>query len=320
VKLRERLPGLLVVALVALLMVVGLTTALFSPFIGGEGQGAIVILAVFAVLIVQILHFHLLTRQLGRLEGKLQALSPAGPSGTADAQKQASAPSSSAPPSKTTHGSAGNPIHGSSRNPPPAKHKTSVPAGPVASQPAPPPATDPAEEELQFDDPAANRQTTLELWARMESGEALAFPPATGSGPEPAAARESNTAAGGARAVVLDALEVVQACNDYMVNGNGLFDARGLQEHLAAAGIRAAVLAPDNFVGMGAPVLGIAEPGSRERVFLLPDFTRPPKALAAWFDLDSEIRNSTRMNRLVRAAELRRSGERYELRQRGALE
>lgn len=321
--LGQTLSRLLVIAMVSVSLALGLSAVLLTIVIG-EGPSAIVILFVFAALIVQIVHFQMLTRQLSRLDDKVKALTPA-----ASDHREVNPPSPATVPPPPVQSSKPlqlppvGPIHGSSKNPPPSRQGHSVPGSagkPTAHQQTGfPPAARPAE---TFDEnPAASLRVTQEILAEMDRQEALGSPIAAGREPAPAPLRSPASAATEPKPGIpqLHPTEIAQVWNRYLEVGNGQFNTKGLQEFLGSAGIRADVLPPDDLVGMGNPVLGISEPGSRERVFLLPDFTRPPKAVSSWFDLDSEIRNSTRMNRLVRVAELRRRGERYEL-QRGTLE
>lgn len=102
---------------------------------------------------------------------------------------------------------------------------------------------------------------------------------------------------------------------------NGVFDAKSLATALAAAKVEAEIKPPDNFVGLGLPLLVAIEPGQRERAFLLPDFTRLPKAFVKWFDLGpAATAPSARIERLSRPAELKRSGDGYELASKGRIE
>lgn len=124
-----------------------------------------------------------------------------------------------------------------------------------------------------------------------------------------------------ARGRRLEPTALAAAWNDLLINGNGVFDARSLVAALAAAGVEAEILPPDNFVGLGVHLLVAAEPGQRERAFLLPDFGRPPKAFTTWFDLGPAATGpSGRMERLSRPAELKRKGAGYELALRGRIE
>lgn len=242
----------------------------------------------------------------------LPAFAPDGKAAFSGAEVAAAPPvaSPSARPPISSSG-AGRP---SSLGPPaaPGPNASPSPAGseswPAADRPAPW-----AEEE----DPQTSARRTREILDRLDLPRA--FEPAGGAGGGTAPASAAPSPAEKPRGD-LPASEVVRVWNHYLLTGNGRFDAKGLKDFLAAAGIEAVVLPADHLVGMGKPVLGVAAPDSRERVWLLPDFTCAPRALGAWFDLDVEIRSATRMNRLIRAAELRRNRESYELAQKGALE
>lgn len=308
----------LVVVLVPLLLVLGCAVALLGLRIGPrleEGLSAVVGLIVTAALVVQILMFHQLSRMLKRLEESVRTMGTAPdprspisrPGGPPSAGGTAPVPASFPPPHS---------IKGSSSKPQARGHKTPPPSGnPRVPQSAPPPPY-----EVPFCDPVADLERTQNERERLERESAVGEPRASAECWALAGDREGEGSANAAKAVLLDPVEIGAAWNSYLINGNGRFDAKGLREFLVAAGIEAEVLPPDDFVGLGAPLLGVAAPGSHDRVLLLPDFTRPPRALAQWFELDSEIRNATRMNRLVRVAELRRSGSSYELRQPGVIE
>lgn len=148
---------------------------------------------------------------------------------------------------------------------------------------------------------------------RFYGGEWTAQEPASASG---AAGAES--ARSGRQ---LEPAALAAAWNDLLCSGNGVFDAKTLAAALLAANVKAEIQPPDNFVGLGIPLLVAVEPGQRERAFLLPDFTRLPKAFVKWFDLGpAATAPSARIERLSRPAELKRCGDRYELAVKGLLE
>lgn len=309
--------GYLWAVLPALAIGLGLGCALVVPAFE-QKLSAIVIFVVPVALGVQAVLFFRLTQLLARIEGRVALSGPVLDGVSASPPAAAPAPPAPTPapapaPTAVTRPLPAAPIAGSSRNPPPAKHPAPASTGRGPAAPSPLPLA--AAEEPEYEDPAANRQGMLALMEQFDRGEAPASPerppPASGSAPPPAEPR------GEAKAAELDAQAVVQVWNHYLIHGNGHFEAKGLEAALAAAGIRATVLPPEDLIGLGAPVLGVAAPGSRERVILLPDFNRPPRAVAQWYDLDPD---TTRMKRLVRAAELQMDGAGYKVRPRGFLE
>lgn len=184
----------------------------------------------------------------------------------------------------------------------------------------PPPAAAPTSP--AWHEPAASPGNTPERRPEAAPPPFPASPAPSGSGyglgvwGEPAPPRAEP-----ARGRRLEPAALAAVWNDLLINGNGVFDARSLAAALAAAGVEAEILPPDNFVGLGVHLLVALEPSQRERAFLLPDFTRLPKAFVKWFDLGPAATGpSGRMERLSRPAELKRSGARYELAIRGLIE
>lgn len=174
----------------------------------------------------------------------------------------------------------------------------------------------------EVENPEESLRRTRDAMAREEEsgrsshhGHRVGHPLARASEPNLSGRPSTSPASGG-----LQGSEVAAAWNEYLARGNGLFDSSGLSQALEGAGLRAEVLQPDNLVGFGTPVLGIAEQGRRERIYLVPDFTRSPQAVTDWFKLDPGMPRTARARRLIRPAELKREGSQYKLVTEGILE
>lgn len=167
------------------------------------------------------------------------------------------------------------------------------------------------------EDPAASLIRTQELWKEMDVAASTRLSISTGN-QDPYPSSESKPK--GLPETRILASTISKVWNDYLAEGDGHFNIKGLTEALSSAGVEAMVLPPDELVGLGNPVLGIVDTNSPQQVFLVPDFTRPPRTVERWFKLEAGLAHSARIGRLVSPAQIELRGESYEVISWGRLE
>ena len=120
-------------------------------------------------------------------------------------------------------------------------------------------------------------------------------------------------------AVEVSLSSLIDVWETYLSHGDGRFNAKGLQRQLEEKGISASVI-PGEHLEAGDRVLGVALPSWGDIVYLLPNFTKPPRAVSDWFESKgSESRRAT-IQRLVEPAAGRRSSRGWEIQKKGVVE
>ncbi len=112
---------------------------------------------------------------------------------------------------------------------------------------------------------------------------------------------------------------LVAAWDHYLREGDGRFEARGLDRSLQAQGV-AAHAVPGEDLGVGAGYLGVVASPGADTVFLLPSFKLPAHALANWFSSPGHGSRQALICRLVRPATARRADGRLNLVEMGEVE
>lgn len=132
--------------------------------------------------------------------------------------------------------------------------------------------------------------------------------------------RDPEAAAGGmhSAAPTLDPGSLIEVWDRYLSQGDGHFDASGLQEQLEAVGVEGGVVAGHE-LGVGDVVLGVYGPEDAQRLYLLPNFSYSPGAVAEWFVDEGSGGRNAMIQRLNQVAVVRRVGQGIELVQQGAV-
>lgn len=118
--------------------------------------------------------------------------------------------------------------------------------------------------------------------------------------------------------------DLIAAWNDYRREGDGHFSHRGLQGVLDRRGLEADVSHGDR-VGAGGAVLVVETPSDTPNFYVLPSFNKSPRAVADWFDDDSDGALTGRTRRVTRVAQGRWGehgtgiGRRFEVLERGEI-
>lgn len=98
----------------------------------------------------------------------------------------------------------------------------------------------------------------------------------------------------------LDGDQLRNVWHTYRQDGDGNFNVRGFEIELQKAHVDARVLRADQMPVYG-PVLGLVGDGQEDLVHLVPDFTKPPTAMAKWF-ADQGTGTRQRVKQLHRVA------------------
>jgi hypothetical protein len=130
--------------------------------------------------------------------------------------------------------------------------------------------------------------------------------------------RHSTPSAGheyGPRSAV-DRDRLIEVWEDYWRHGDGHFNAAGLRRHLRDAGLGGEVVSDQSF---GDQVLAVKFDDSGT-LYLLPNFAKPPRAVAEWFDAIGTSSRLARIGRLHEPARVRRAPGGIEVVQKGTVE
>jgi hypothetical protein len=112
---------------------------------------------------------------------------------------------------------------------------------------------------------------------------------------------------------------LVEAWGSYFDKGNGRFDANGLRQYLEPAGIKADILSGDQIeAGDNVLIVDLRE-GSGE-LHVLPNFTKPIRALEEWFRPLGSGDRTAFPQRLIRPATARRWDGRITFESKGEVE
>lgn len=95
--------------------------------------------------------------------------------------------------------------------------------------------------------------------------------------------------------------DLLAAWDDYRRDGDGHFNPRGLQEVLDALGLAATVSGGERIGARGA-VLIVETPAGAPDFYVLPSFSKSPRAVADWFDDNGDGALTGRTQRLIRLA------------------
>jgi hypothetical protein len=112
---------------------------------------------------------------------------------------------------------------------------------------------------------------------------------------------------------------LVEAWDSYFGNGNGRFDTNGLRRYLDAAGIKADVLSGDQMEAGDNVLIVDLRDGSGE-LHVLPNFTKPIRALEEWFRPLGSGDRTAFPQRLIRPATARRWEGRITFESKGEVE
>lgn len=112
---------------------------------------------------------------------------------------------------------------------------------------------------------------------------------------------------------------LVEAWDSYFGNGNGRFDTNGLRRYLDAAGIKADVLSGDQMEAGDNVLIVDLRDGSGE-LHVLPNFTKPIRALEEWFRPLGSGDRTAFPQRLIRPATARRWDGRITCESKGEVE
>jgi hypothetical protein len=113
--------------------------------------------------------------------------------------------------------------------------------------------------------------------------------------------------------------DLIEAWEAYLRHGDGRFNAKGLERQLEKKGISARVLSAEH-LGMWDHVLGVVFDASDGGVYLLPDFTKPPRAVSEVFYSRGDESRRAKIKRLVQPAVARRKSGGWHLEQQGQVE
>ncbi len=111
---------------------------------------------------------------------------------------------------------------------------------------------------------------------------------------------------------------LVEVWDNYYRKGDGRFNVKGLQRHLEEARISAEVLGGDQ-IGAGENLL-IVDFRDGGPLHILPNFSKPTRALETWFQTLGSGARTALIQRLVRPATARRRGGQIVLENRGEVE
>ena len=109
---------------------------------------------------------------------------------------------------------------------------------------------------------------------------------------------------------------LIEVWESYWRHGDGHFNAPGLRRHLHEAGVMGEVVLDQRF---GDRVLAV-ELDDSGLLYLLPNFAKPPRAVAEWFDAIGTSSRLARIGRLHAPARVRRVAGGIEVIQKGAVE
>ena len=134
-------------------------------------------------------------------------------------------------------------------------------------------------------------------------------------GPEPAASSPRSPPPPGPAAV---SHALAAAWERYSSEGDGYFDPEGLGSFLDAELSSAGVVTGAE-IGFKGSLLAVTVPGI-DGLFLLPDFNDSPREVATWFDVEGAASRTSRVQRLIRPAYLRRTARGdYAIERRGTV-
>lgn len=105
----------------------------------------------------------------------------------------------------------------------------------------------------------------------------------------------------------------------YFRNGDGKFNATGLKRQLEASGIAADVI-PGEHLSLGDSLLGVDFKDKKGLLYLLPNFSKPARAVEDWFQTIGTGSRLARIQRLIRPATARRKGGELILEAKGEVE
>ncbi len=117
----------------------------------------------------------------------------------------------------------------------------------------------------------------------------------------------------------VDPSRLIDIWNVYYSKGDGKFNATGLRRQLENAGIDAEVI-PGDRLGGGDNILAVDLLDHGGVLYLLPNFTKSPRAIEDWFRATDSGSRMARIQRLVSPATARKSGGSITLILKGEVE
>jgi hypothetical protein len=113
--------------------------------------------------------------------------------------------------------------------------------------------------------------------------------------------------------------QLSEVWDSYFRNGDGRFNAKGLQRQLESAGISAEVILGEQLKA-GDSLLGVDFKDGSGLLYLLPNFGKPARAVEEWFQNISTGSRVARIQRLLRPATACRKGGTIYLETKGEVE
>ena len=111
-------------------------------------------------------------------------------------------------------------------------------------------------------------------------------------------------------------LNIKGAWEEYLKNGDGHFNERGLSQFLNSKGLNARVISSSEF---SVKVLGIDLGYPDERIYLVPDFHLPPRAVKEFFDFSGTVSKLGRINKIIRLALVKKTSSGIEILRKGIV-